>query len=149
MAIYAKIKGTQQGAITGAVAATSYTGQIEVHTVLFGVGGNSDVSTGQPTGKRVARPVVITKPMDRSSPLLHRSCVTNETLTVDISYLVEGQDHKAYATLGLTNALLLDFNQDATLNGNCVERLTFTYTKIEMTWVDGGIVSEHDWSATK
>src|ERR1051325_1107485 len=112
MAIYAKIKGAKQGVLTGGVSAQSFSGQIQVDTVVFGVGSPADVSTGLPTGKRVARPVVITKPVDRSSPLLHQACTTNESLTIDISYVVEGAGHKPFMTLSLTNGMIRDFNQE-------------------------------------
>jgi type VI secretion system secreted protein Hcp len=145
MAIYAQIKGAKQGALKGAVTAASFTGQIQVNTVEFGVGTPADVSTGLATGKRVARPVKITKPMDQSSPLLHTSAVTNESLTVTISYVVEGQGHKAYATVALTNAMIRDFNIASSYDGTNVETISFTYTKIEFTWTDGGITSLDDW----
>jgi type VI secretion system secreted protein Hcp len=146
MAIYAKIKGKVQGDLTGGVAAAGFSGQIQVHSVEFGVGSPYDVATGMPTGKRVARPVKITKPFDKSSPLLHRSTVTNESLTVDISYTVEGQGHKSYATLSLTNAMIRDFQNDTSFTGTGVETISFTYTKVEFTWTDGGITSTDDWS---
>jgi type VI secretion system secreted protein Hcp len=148
MAIYAKIKGKVQGDLTGGVTAQSFNGQIEVHSVEFGVGSPYDVATGMPTGKRVARPIKITKPFDRSSPLLHRSTVTNESLTVNISYVVEGQGHKSYATLNLTNAMIRDFQNDTSAGGTGIETISFTYTKVEFTWSDGGITSTDDWSST-
>ena len=146
MAIYAKIKGAVQGTITGGVGAQAYSGQIQVESVVFGVGSPHDVATGLPSGKRVARPIKITKPFDRSSPLLHRSTVTNESLTVDISYVVEGQGHKAYATLNLTNAMIQDFQNEVSHTGAAVETISFTYTKVEFTWTEGGITSTDDWS---
>jgi type VI secretion system secreted protein Hcp len=146
MAIYAKIKGKVQGALTGGVSAQAYNGQIQVNSVVFGVGSPYDVATGLATGKRVARPVKITKPFDRSSPLLHLATVTNESLTVDISYTVEGQGHKSYATLSLTNAMVRDFQNEVTATGAAVETISFTYTKVEFTWTDGGISSTDDWS---
>jgi len=145
MAIYAKIKGAKQGALTGGVSTAAFIGQIQVNTVDFGVGNPADVSTGLSIGKRIARPVHITKPMDRSSPLLHTACVTNESMTVDISYVVEGHGHKPYVTLSLTNAMIRDYNHDASFDGGGIEKLSFTYTKIEFTWVEGGIVSTDDW----
>ena len=148
MAIYAQIKGAKQGALKGAVTAASFSGQIEVNTVEFGVGSPHDVSSGLPTGKRVARPLRLTKPMDQSSPLLHTSCVTNEALTVTISYVVEGQGHKAYATVALTNAMVQDFSSKGSFDGTAVETISFTYTKIEFTWVNGGITSVDDWTST-
>lgn len=147
MAIYAQIKGAKQGALKGAVTAASFTGQIQVNTVEFGVGTQADVTTGMATGKRVARPLVITKPLDKSSPLLHTSAVTNEALSVTISYVMEGQGHKAYATVALSNAMIRDFNIKSSFDGSNVETISFTYTKIEFTWSDGGITSVDDWTS--
>jgi len=145
MAIYARVTGKKQGVMTGGVTAQAFTGQIEVHSVDFGVGSPHDVSTGLATGKRVARPVVITKPLDKSSPLLHQSCVTNESVSVWISYTVEGQGHAAYVTIALTNGMVQDFNHMGHADGTAVERIAFTYSRIEFTWVTGGIVSTDDW----
>jgi len=146
MAIYAKIKGAKQGVLKGGVTTAAFAGQIQVDTVVFGVGSPYDVSTGQTAGKRVARPVQITKPMDQSSPLLHQSCVNNESLTVDISWVVEGEGHKPWVTLSLTNAMMRDFNSEGSSDGSSVERISFTYTKIEFTWTEGGIASSDDWT---
>lgn len=149
MAIYAKIKGQVQGDLTGAVTAAMYPGQIAVLTAEFGVGSAYDVATGTTTGKRVARPLVITKTMDQSTPLLHRACVTLENLTsIVISWVVEGQGHKPYLTLTLTNAMIRDFSSHSSETGNSVETIRFTYQKVELTWVDGGITSVDDWSAS-
>lgn len=147
MAIYAQIKGQKQGALKGAVTAASFAGQIQVDTVNWGVGSPHDVSTGLATGKRIARPLQITKPMDQSSPLLHTSAVTNESLTVTLSYTVEGQGHKPYATVALTNAMIRDFNSHGSADGSTLETISFTYTKIEFTWVNGGIASQDDWTS--
>jgi type VI secretion system secreted protein Hcp len=149
MAIFAKIKGTRQGDLKGAVTAQAYTGQIEVHTVEFGVGSPYDVSTGMPTGRRVARPVKITKPLDKSSPLLHTAAVNNEALTITFTYVVEGEGHKPFVTIALTNAMIRDFNVASSYTGSNVESISFTYTKIEFTWTEGGITSMDDWSTTK
>jgi type VI secretion system secreted protein Hcp len=148
MAIYAKITGAKQGAFKGAVTAASFSDQVHVNTVDFGVGSPHDVSTGLPSGKRVARPVRITKPLDKSSPLFHQSCTTNESLTVEISFVVEGQGHKPYATIKLTKAMIQDFDTGGAFDGSTLEKVSFTYTKIEFTWVEGGITSVDDWMAS-
>lgn len=145
MAIYVKIKGSKQGALTGSVTAKAFEGQIPVTSLDFGVGAPYDVATGQATGRRVPRPVHITKPFDKSSPLLYTSCTTNESLTVDISYTIEGEGHKKYATISLTNAMIRDYNHDASHDGHAVEKISLTYTKFELTWVEGGIVAADDW----
>jgi type VI secretion system Hcp family effector len=145
MAIYAKVTGKKQGVMTGGVGAKEYAGQIEVDSIDWGVGSPHDVHTGLATGKRVARPVIITKPLDRSSPLLHTACVTNESVSVLISYTIEGQGHGAYATVTLTNGMVQDFNHQGHSDGTALERISFTYSKIEFTWITGGITSVDDW----
>ena len=145
MAIYAKIKGAKQGDIKGGVATQAYIGQIQVNEIDFGLGGGFDVLSGQATGRRVARPVIFTKPLDKSSPLLFSSCSTNEALSVKFSYTIEGEGHKAYVTVELTNAMIREFAHVGSANGLGTEKLTLTYTKIEFTWVEGGISAEDDW----
>ncbi|MDD5306609.1 MAG: type VI secretion system tube protein TssD [Deltaproteobacteria bacterium] len=39
-----------------------------------------DAASGLPTGKRMHKPLVITKEVDRSSPLLYSALVNNENL---------------------------------------------------------------------
>jgi type VI secretion system secreted protein Hcp len=149
MAIYATIKGKVQGSIKGGVTTASFQGQIHVDTVDFGVGVPTDVASGRPIGKRVAKPLQITKPMDQASPCLHQACVTNEVLTeVNISWVVEGQDHKAFTTVKLTNAIISSFGNESSGHGSFVDKVSFTYTKIEFTWIDGGITSTDDWTSS-
>jgi type VI secretion system secreted protein Hcp len=148
MAIYAKIKGKTQGDLAGGVTAKGYAGQIQVNTCVFGVGSPFDVATGQSTGKRAARPVHLAKPVDKSSPLLYTSCTTNESLTVDIAYIKEGEGHGPFLTIKLTDAMIRDFNHQASFDGSAVETINLTYTKIEFTWVNGGIMSVDDWSSS-
>jgi type VI protein secretion system component Hcp len=41
--------------------------------------------------------------------------------------------------------MIRDFNIDSSYDGTNVETISFTYTKIEFTWTDGGITSLDDW----
>ena len=41
-----------------------------------------DPQSGQPTGQRVHRPIIVTKKQDRSSPLLFNALVTGEKLPI-------------------------------------------------------------------
>jgi type VI secretion system secreted protein Hcp len=146
MAIYAKITGQKQGALKGGVAADGYVSQIQINTCEVGLGSPYDHGTGQTVGKRVPRPVLLTKPLDCSSPLLYTSCSTNESLTVEISYTVEGVGLKPFFTVKLTGAMLRDFDHESSYDGTGVEKLSFTYTKIEVTWTEGGIMASDDWT---
>ena len=66
--------------------------------------------------------------------------VTNENLTsVLIGLLRSG---KQVATIKLTNASVSHFVQT-----DQTAEFSFTYQKIEWTWVSGGISAQDDWEA--
>jgi type VI secretion system Hcp family effector len=145
MAIYMSVKGTQQGVMTGGVTSGNYKGQILVNSVHFSMGHPVNSNTGLTTGKQVAKPVVVSKPTDMSSPLLLSSCQNNENLTtVMITYVFEGALNKAVSTTKLTNATVQDFDHKAQSDGSSVETVTFSYQKCEFTWIDGGIATAWD-----
>lgn len=100
-----------------------------------------DAASGLPTGKRMHKPFVITKQLDKSTPLLLEALVNNENLTsVLIGLLRNGQQ---VATIKLTNASISSY-----VDAGDTEHWSFTYQKIEWTWVDGGISASDDWAAT-
>jgi type VI secretion system secreted protein Hcp len=100
-----------------------------------------DAASGLPTGKRQHKPITITKEWDASSPLLLNALVSNENLTsVLIGLLRNGQQ---VATIKLTNASVADYQQ----HGD-TDTWSFTYQKIEWTWIDGGITAQDDWETT-
>ena len=97
-----------------------------------------DPASGLPTGKREHKPIVFTKQLDSTTPLLLNALVTNETLTsVLIGLLRNGQQ---VATIKLTNASVADYTD----HGD-TEHWSLTYQKIEWTWLDGGITASDDW----
>lgn len=150
MGIYLKYEGTKSGAIAGGATETGNVNSITVLSLDLGLGHTVDPSTHVASGKQVVRPVVITKEIDKASPLLINSCYTNETSkTCVFTYTrtdTNGQT-AAYLTLALTNATIIDFNHTADRAGNGVERLTFNFTSFEFTWVAGGIMASVDMMA--
>jgi type VI secretion system secreted protein Hcp len=113
--------------------------------ILFGLSHEivspRDPASGLASGKRQHKPFVITKQLDKSSPLLLKALVSNETLTsVLIGLLKPNGD--PLATIKLTNAQLSDYRA----NG-LTEHWSFVYQKIEWTYVDGGVTAEDDWEA--
>jgi type VI secretion system secreted protein Hcp len=99
-----------------------------------------DPASGLPTGKRMHKPLTITKVMDKSTPLLLSALTTNENLTsVTLSLTQNGTQ---VATVKLTNA-----NISSYVAHGLTETWSFTYQKITWTWVDGGITAEDDWEA--
>ena len=113
---------------------------IDVTAVSHEIVSPRDAASGLPTGKRQHKPITITKEWDASTPLLLNALVNNENLTsVLIGLLRNGQQ---VATIKLTNASVADYQQ----HGD-TDTWSFTYQKIEWTWVDGGITAQDDWEA--
>ena len=118
-----------------------------------------DPATGQATGRRMHKPLTITKLLDAASVQIFQALVTNENLPeVDIE-LREPSHAGAEVVVHrivLTNASISDVatgvdvhNQPAGggprgAGGVGYEQVSFTYQKIEID--DGGLTALDDWS---
>src|SRR5437764_13583259 len=78
---YLSATGQKQGQIKGSVTQKGREGFIAVYAVNHEIISPRDAASGLPTGKRQHKPFVIRKEIDKSSPLLFKVFVTNETLT--------------------------------------------------------------------
>ena len=154
---YLQLKGQKQGDIKGGVTQKGREGKIMIMAFNHEIQSPRDVSTGQATGKRTHKPFVITKEIDRSSPMLYTALVNNENIvtwelqcfaTAARNTVVEVNNY----TVKLTNAKIVDI-QSVMLNNKIpenikmplMEEVGFVYEKIEWTWVDGGITATDDW----
>ncbi|WP_413111681.1 Hcp family type VI secretion system effector [Thaumasiovibrio sp. DFM-14] len=118
-----------------------------------------DPQSGQPTGQRVHRPLIVTKSQDRCSPLLFNALVGGEKLPeCELRFYrtsVQGkQEH--YYTVKLIDALLVDIEtrmahcqDEATATRNIEEVLKFTYRAIEVTHEVCGTAGNDDWRAPR
>ncbi len=154
---YLRLKGQKTGPIKGGVTQKGREDTIAVSAVSHTIDSPRDPASGLPTGKRQHHPFVITKELDRSSPVLYQVLVTNENLTEfellfyqPTSSGVEKQDY----TIKLTNANIVSIHfvmpntkDPDTARLNPYEEIAFTYQKIQWTWNDGGITAIDDWEA--
>ena len=158
---YLRLKGAKQGDIKGSVTQKGREGRIAVIAVSHEIVSPRDAASGQASGKRLHKPLVITKQLDKSSPLLHGALVANETV---VSFTLDffaakslgagpaaGAEVLEY-TIALTNASIASIrtvmpnNTDPELAKRATyEEIAFTYQKITWTWADGGITASDDW----
>ncbi len=155
---FLKLKGQVQGDIKGSVIQKGREGKIMVIAFNHEVESPRDGASGQAIGKKIHHPFVITKEIDRSTPLLYQALVTNETLiTWELQCFAiknTGQEANNY-TVRLTNAKIVDI-RSFMLNNKfaentkmpLMEEVSFVYEKIEWTWVDGGITTTDEWVST-
>lgn len=160
---YLRLKGAKQGDIRGSVVQKGREGRIAVIAVSHEIQSPRDSASGQATGKRIHKPLVITKELDKATPLLHQALATNEQLasfTLDFfSARSLGPGGGAGAevndyTIALEDAAIASIrtvmpnNRDPELTKRATyEEIAFTYRKITWTWVDGGITATDDWMA--
>ena len=145
---YLKLKGQKQGEIKGSVTQKGREGKIMVIAVSHEIVSPRDPASGLPTGKRMHKPFVITKELDKSTPVLYKALTNNENLpefALDVYDQVAGVEKLVY-TVKLTNANIASI-RIVEKDGKPVQEIAFTYQKIEWTWTDGGITAMDDWEA--
>ncbi len=126
-------------------------------TAVFGfshsISSPRDAASGLPTGRRQHKPVSITKPIDKSSPLLMNMLVTNETIPaveIHVGQIPRGitphGDFVTYRIVGARVVSVSPFTRGMAPDSVVfMEEVQFTYDRIIVTWEDGGITAEDDW----
>src|SRR5262245_52240291 len=151
LAAYLSIIAERQGQIRGSVLQKGREGKILVIAVQHEIVAPRDPQSGIPTGKRMHKPMVITKEVDRSSPLLYSILCTNENIVearFEFWTSTPMGTEKQHYTVRLTNANISTINfKMPNIRQPKLQRLTeyeevsFTYEKIEWTWNEGGITA--------
>ena len=157
---YLYLKGQKQGEIKGSVTQKGRENSILVIAVSHDVVSPRDAASGLPTGKRMHKPFVITKELDKSSPLLYNALVNNENIsswslkfwTPQLRATSGAGTEVQHYTVTLTNANVasIAFRMANNKHPDLMkfaeyEEVAFTYQKIEWTWTDGGITAGDDW----
>jgi type VI secretion system secreted protein Hcp len=159
---YLKMKGQKTGDVKGSVTQKGREGRIMVIAVNHEIVSPRDAASGLPTGKRMHKPFVITKELDKATPLLYNILVTNENIpewelqfwTPQLSASTGVGSEKQHFTVKLTNANIANIQFVMANNKHPdlmkyaeYEEIAFTYQKIEWTWNDGGITAQDDWES--
>ncbi|MEP7126014.1 MAG: type VI secretion system tube protein TssD [Byssovorax sp.] len=157
---YLKLKGQRSGEIKGSVTQKGRENKIMVIAVSHEIISPRDAASGLPTGKRMHKPFVITKELDKSSPLLYSALTMNENIsewelqfwTPQLRATGGVGTEVQHFTVKLTNANIasIAFRMANNKHPDLMkfaeyEEVAFTYQKIEWTWNDGGITAGDDW----
>jgi type VI secretion system secreted protein Hcp len=154
---YMTATGEVQGNIQGGVTQAGREGSMEITEYGHGISTPVDNASGLPSGAQQHRPIRVTKPIDRATPILMSVMSHNETLTsVTFRFWkpnLSGEEQQ-YFTVELINAHIVNINHSnqnklptdwSTLPVPALETLTLTYQKIVWTWEEFGITAEDDW----
>lgn len=151
--MFVKIKGAKQGDIKGDVFERGKEGLIKVVSYNHEITSPRDAASGQATGKRQHKPMVITKEVDKATPQLYAALSANEILT-DVTLNFYRPSLKAAAGVGvqwytikLTNASIAGIKTRMDDKGQVLEEISLVYQKISWTYTDGGVTHEDSWNA--
>jgi type VI secretion system secreted protein Hcp len=155
---YLRLVGQKSGKIQGSVTQKGREGTIAVIAMSHDIVAPRDPATGMATGKRQHAPLSITKELDRATPLLRQVLVTNEVLSqFELLFFsvsrTTGTEANTF-TIRLTNASIASADLEMPNNKHAdlasletFEVVTFTYQRIEWTWLETGAVAVDDWMA--
>ena len=114
-----------------------------------------DAASGLPTGKRQHKPITVTKPTDKSSPIIMKALVNNEVFTEGTltCYQVRNGREEPVRIVHFTECFLCTWrssegsvdNADAEHTHATREHVSFCYQKITWTYTDGGVTHTDDW----
>jgi type VI secretion system secreted protein Hcp len=156
---YLTLTAEKQGLIRGSVTQKGREGKILVFSVSHEIVCPRDPTNGRPTGKRMHKPFIITKELDRSTPVLYGVLTNNENITTwELQFWQPSPTgvEKQHFTVRLTNANIssIHFKMANTRSPKLsrlpeYEEVAFTYQKIEWVWMDGNLSADDDWETPR
>lgn len=150
--IWVTITGAKQGKFTSDITRKGFEGKIDVINYTDSISVPTDGPSGLPTGRRQHSPISITKNIDKTSALLANAAFNNESLTsVKFEFvrptptLGGAAGEKVFFTVELLNSNIISLTRSMTGEAR-TESLELTFQKIIVTYVEGGVTAEDDWS---
>ncbi len=153
--LHLTITAEQQGEIEGSCEWDEREGSILVQAFDHVVEIPTD-SRGIASGRRVHRPIVLTKEIDKSTPMLYQALCTGELLTeLELNwYRIDGSgEEELYYTMKMFNGMITKIHpyvENILLKDNAqllhMEKVHIAYEKIIWTWEPDGIEYEDAWS---
>jgi type VI secretion system secreted protein Hcp len=161
---YLYYKGQKQGDIKGSVTQKGRENSIMVVAASHSIRSPRDAASGLPSGKRQHQVFTITQELDISVPLSYNALTQNENI---VSWKLlhwapqYGNDRTTavgtevqHFTIELTNANIasIDFRMLNNKNAELMKyseylEISFSYQKIQWTWVKGGVTANDDWES--
>jgi type VI secretion system secreted protein Hcp len=126
--------------INGGIGSGKYRDQIQVDSVAWGLS-----RAGSPAGaapQLVVDDIVVTKSIDRSSPLIAQRCAVGRSIpTATFTFIkgVSSEKSKVYLKYKLTDSLITSYEINDHGGGNTIptERISLNFAKIEYEYTPG------------
>jgi type VI secretion system secreted protein Hcp len=163
LSAFLTLTGQKQGQIKGSVTQKGREGTIEVIAVSHSILSPRDAASGLPSGKRMHKPLIITKELDMATPALLSAVTSNENISKwELNFFLTAYNDRTQSVgtemnnyvIKLTNASICSYDFRGPNNKHPdlmkfkeYEEVAFVYEQIEWTWIKGGITSGDSWIA--
>ncbi len=148
--LFVKVIGKKQGTFKGdGLTSKAHLDQMLASSFDYGLVSPRDLATGQASGKRQHKPVVITKEWGPSMPQFLEAAATNEQLTkVTMEFWDTDKTgvQRLHFVVTLTNASVSEVKQHLA-SDLLTEDLSFVFQKITVEDKIGKTIFMDDWSA--
>ncbi len=152
---YLTLAGQTQGPIPGECTQRDREDTILVYEFSHVLASELSDTTGQPTGKRQHKPIVIVKRMNRATPMLMQAWATAETMdefTLDFYKIDDSGKEVCYYRITLEDAQIVGIEQfkpmvfvDENKPYHDMERVRFVYSRIRSENLEYAIDAQADW----
>jgi type VI secretion system secreted protein Hcp len=133
--VFLHVKSKRAGAIKGESVAADHKDAIIVHGWSWGVAASSAIGSTQATGRRSYKNLVISKQVDCATTSLISILATNDEIKeAKLSMRKAGEGQRDFFTITLTNARVTGVDLDCDEQGQTLERVTFTYNKLQVDY---------------
>jgi len=153
--LFWKAKGGSQGDLQNSCDSKGYEKFSRIIGISWGIKSPRDIATGQASGKRVHGDLIITKQIDKSSPLLLQAMFTNEVIKESefayVDILGHGQMQAKTGrvlTIKTTNGFISEIEGGSTPEGVMIEQIHLIYHHIMFRHEPGSTEATDDRTGT-
>lgn len=133
--VFLSVQTKRAGKLKGESSAIDHKEEIVVHGWTWGLAASSALGSSQATGRRSYKNLVVTKRIDSASTSLMSVLATNdEVKEAKLSMRKAGEGQRDYFTIKLSNARVNSLDIECDENGDAVERISFTFTKVQVDY---------------
>jgi type VI secretion system secreted protein Hcp len=133
--IFLHVKTKRAGKIKGEACAAEHEDDIVVRAWTWGLAAGSAIGSGQATARRSYKQLAIVKGIDSASTALMSALATNdEVKEARLAMRKAGDEQVDYFAIVLGGARVAAIDIDVDSGGTPVERVQFTFTKIEVEY---------------
>ncbi len=134
------------GVLVLAASVPAYAAVDSFMTIDGAPGGKIQVMSVAHTGRAggQAGEIIITKEIDRASPMLNRACASGKHISMALEFSSGAGAGKRAQKIEVTDATVVSVR----VSGQ-TETVTLRYPQVAVTWTDGGKTATDDWESPK